>query len=46
MRVATFNDLNAESTGGIFDATGTSSLVSVQHNGTDRGVILEITGWR
>jgi secreted PhoX family phosphatase len=46
IRVATLNDLNAEWTGGIFDATGTRFFVSVQHNVTGHGVILEITGWR
>jgi len=46
VRIATLNDLNAEWTGGIFDATGTRFFVSVQHNVTGHGVILEITGWR
>ena len=39
------NDLHAESTGGIFDATGSRYFVSVQHNVTGHGVILEIDGW-
>ena len=46
VRIATLNDLNAEWTGGIFDATGTRFFVSVQYNVTGHGVILEITGWR
>lgn len=46
IRVATLNDLNAESTGGIFDAEGDSYYVSIQHNVTGHGVILKITGWR
>jgi len=46
LRVATLNDLNAEWTGGIFDATGAHFYVSVQHNVTGHGVILDITGWR
>lgn len=46
LRVATLNDLNAEWTGGIFDATGTRFFVSIQHNVTGHGVILEFTGWR
>jgi len=46
VRIATLNDLNAEWTGGIFDATGRRFFVSVQHNVTGHGVILEITGWR
>lgn len=45
VRVATLNDLNAEWTGGIFDATGRAFYVSVQHNVTGHGVILKITGW-
>jgi len=32
--------------GGIFNATGRRFLVSIQHNVTGHGVILEITGWR
>jgi hypothetical protein len=46
VRVASLNDLNAEWTGGIFDATGRDFYVSVQHNVTGHGVILKITGWR
>ncbi len=46
IRVATLNDLNAEWTGGVFDASGTRFYVSVQHNVTGHGVILEISGWR
>lgn len=46
IRVLTVNDLNAETTGGIFDASGTRYWVSVQHNVTGHGVVLEITGWR
>ena len=45
VRVATLNDLTAEWTGGIFDATGRNFYVSVQHNVTGHGVILKITGW-
>lgn len=46
VRIATLNDLNAEWTGGIFDASGTRFYVSVQHNVTGHGVIFEVTGWR
>jgi Bacterial protein of unknown function (DUF839) len=46
IRIATLNDLNAEWTGGFFNAAGTSFFVSVQHNVTGHGVILELTGWR
>jgi len=46
VRIATLNDLNAESTGGIFDADGNHFYVSIQHNVTGHGVVLDITGWR
>jgi Alkaline phosphatase PhoX len=46
VRVASLNDLTAEWTGGIFDASGRNFYVSVQHNITGHGVILKITGWR
>ena len=46
IRVATLNDLNAEWTGGLFDASGRRFFVSVQHNVTGHGTILEINGWR
>jgi len=45
VRVATRNDLTAEWSGGIFDATGTRYFVSIQHNVTGKGVVIEITGW-
>jgi len=46
VRAATLNDTNAEWTGGIFDASGEHFYVSVQHNVTGAGTILDITGWR
>lgn len=46
VRIATLNDLNAESSGGFFDASGQHYYVSIQHNVTGHGVILDITGWR
>lgn len=46
VRIATLNDLTAEWTGGIFDATAERFFVSVQHNVTGTGIVLEITGWR
>jgi secreted PhoX family phosphatase len=46
VRIGTLNDLTAEWTGGIFDGSGTHFYVSVQHNVTGHGVILDITGWR
>ena len=54
LRVATINDLigstgepgGAEWTGGIFDASGRHFYVSIQHNMTNSGVILDITGWK
>lgn len=54
--VATINDLGpagapnagegAEWSGGVFDETGTHCYVSIQHNLTGHGVILDITGWK
>jgi secreted PhoX family phosphatase len=56
VRVGTINDLGpagapneddpAEWTGGVFDGTGTHLFVSIQHNMTGDGVILDITGWK
>jgi secreted PhoX family phosphatase len=46
VRIGTLNDLSAEWTGGVFDETGQRFFVSVQHNVTGHGVILEITGWQ
>lgn len=46
VRIATLNDLHAESTGGFFDAEGKHYYLSVQHNVTGHGTILDITGWR
>jgi hypothetical protein len=45
IRIATLNDLTAEWTGGIFDSDGERFWVSVQHNATGKGIVLEITGW-
>ncbi len=46
LRVATLNDLTAEWTGGFFDPSGKHFYVSIQHNITGKGVVLDITGWR
>lgn len=46
VRIATANDLNMEFTGGVFDKYGAHFYVSVQHNVTGHGVVLDITGWR
>jgi hypothetical protein len=46
IKVMTLNDLTAESTGGVFDASGKHYYVSIQHNITGHGVILDVTGWR
>ena len=45
-RVVSINDLGAETTGGVFDATGTRFYFSVQHNVTGHGVVLRVTGWK
>jgi hypothetical protein len=46
VRIGTLNDLTAEWTGGIFDGSGKHFFVSVQHNITGKGVVLDITGWK
>jgi hypothetical protein len=46
IRIVTLNDLTAESTGGLFDASGKTYYFSVQHNITGHGVILKLTGWK
>jgi len=46
VRIATLNDLTAEWTGGIFDATGRHFYLSVQHNISGAAAILDITGWK
>ena len=46
VRIATLNDLTAEWTGGIFDATGKHFYVSIQHNISGKATILDVTGWR
>jgi len=45
VRIATLNDLDAESTGGFFDPSGKHYFVSIQHNSSGFGTILDITGW-
>ena len=46
VKLMTINDFNAETTGGLFDATGKRYFVSIQHNITGHGVILEVNGWQ
>jgi len=46
VRAMSLNDLTAEPTGGFFDATGSHYYVSIQHNITGHGVILDVSGWR
>jgi secreted PhoX family phosphatase len=46
VKVMSLNDLTAETTGGVFDASGTAYYFSVQHNATGHGLILKVTGWR
>jgi uncharacterized protein DUF839 len=46
IRVMSLNDLTAEPTGGFFDASGSHYYVSIQHNITGHGVILDVYGWR
>ena len=44
IRVGTLNDLNAEWTGGVFTNDGKRLFISIQHNVSGKGVVLEITG--
>jgi hypothetical protein len=44
IRIGTLNDLTAEWTGGVFDSKGRHVYVSVKHNISGRGLILDITG--
>jgi secreted PhoX family phosphatase len=46
VKVMTLNNLNAESSGGIFDATGKRYFLSIMHNDSGHGVILEVNGWQ
>lgn len=46
VRIASLNDLSSEWTGGFFDPSGKHFYVSVQHNKSGSGVVLDITGWR
>jgi secreted PhoX family phosphatase len=53
VKIATLNDLlgpdgaeGVEWTGPIFDASGKKLYVSVQHNMTGAGVVLEISGFK
>lgn len=46
IRVMSLNDLTAEPTGGFFDGSGRHFYISVQHNITGHGVILDVIGWR
>lgn len=46
IRIASLNDLSSELTGGIFDASGSTLYISVQHNITGHGTVLAITGWK
>lgn len=46
VKIMSINDLSAETTGGIFDASGKRYFVSIQHNDSGHGVILEVDGWQ
>jgi hypothetical protein len=46
VRIGSLNDLDAEWTGGFFDSTGKHFYVSIQHNSSGFGTILDITGWK
>ncbi len=52
VRIASLNDGtgnpggDAEWTGGVFSGDGKHFYVSVQHNVTGKGIVLDITGWK
>jgi Alkaline phosphatase PhoX len=46
VRIGTINDFDAEWTGGFFDPSGQHFYVSIQHNDSGFGTILDITGWK
>jgi hypothetical protein len=46
VRLMSLNDLTAEPTGGFFDGSGKHYYLSIQHNITGHGVILDVSGWR
>jgi hypothetical protein len=46
IRIGSLNDFDAEWTGGFFDPSGKHFYVSIQHNSSGYGTILDITGWR
>lgn len=46
IRIGSLNDFDAEWTGGFFDPSGHHFYVSIQHNSSGYGTILDITGWR
>jgi Bacterial protein of unknown function (DUF839) len=46
VRIGSLNDFDAEWTGGFFDPSGHHFYVSIQHNSSGFGTILDITGWR
>ena len=46
VRIGTINDFDAEWTGGFFDPSGTHFYVSIQHNSSGFGTILDVTGWK
>lgn len=45
IRIGSLNDFDAEWTGGFFDPSGHHFYVSIQHNSSGFGTILDITGW-
>ena len=45
IRIGSLNDFDAEWTGGFFDPSGKHFYVSIQHNSSGYGTILDITGW-
>jgi secreted PhoX family phosphatase len=46
IRIASLRDTTSEPTGIIFDASGTSMFVSLQHRGANVGALLKISGFQ
>ena len=46
LRILSIKDADAESTGFIFDASGTNAYVNIQHRSTGKGALLRIEGFK
>jgi len=46
IRILSLTDTDAEPTGWIFDGTGSTAYVNIQHRSTNQGAVLKITGFK